>query len=102
MGNGDDDGDEGIPLPDDARLTWVADDLALLDFPVPEAVIPPALTEAEHAVARLVFGGATNQEIADARGVSVKTIGNQLEAIYRKLGVSSRSELVLLLKRGRH
>lgn len=96
------DGDEGIHLPDDTRLTWVADDLVLLDFPVPEAVVPPGLTPAEQAVARLLFHGATSTEIADARSVSVKTIGNQLESIYRKLGVSSRAELVLLLKRGGH
>ena len=99
MRNGDD--DQSIPLPDDTRLTWVTDDLVYLDFPVPEAVLPRVLTEAEQAVALLAFEGATNGEIAEARSVSVKTIGNQLESIYRKLGVSSRAELVLRLKRGR-
>ena len=33
------------------------------------------------------------------RGTSVKTIGNQLHAIYRKLGVGSRHELAALLTR---
>ena len=40
-----------------------------------------------------MFEGATNQQIADARGVSVRTVSKQIEAIYRKLHVTSRAEL---------
>ncbi len=54
------------------------------------------LTESENAVARAVVAGRSNKEIAAERGVSVKTIANQLRAIYEKLGVASRFELVAL------
>ncbi len=37
--------------------------------------------------------GASNQDIARTRGVSVRTVANQLAAVYRKLGVRSRAEL---------
>ncbi|MDQ3032586.1 MAG: helix-turn-helix transcriptional regulator [Myxococcota bacterium] len=76
-------------------------DLALIELPLPEAELPLALSDAEQDVALAVFEGATNQEIATARGVSVKTVGNQLESIYRKLHVTSRAELVLRLRRVR-
>lgn len=88
-----------LPLPDGAQVTRLGRDLALIELPLPFAEIPPALTEAEQDVALEVFRGATNREIADARGVSVRTVSKQLEAIYRKLGVSSRAELVLYLRR---
>ena len=58
---------------------------------------------ASHAVAVSaleVFRGASNAEIARHRGASVKTIANQLDTIYRKLAVTSRAELVLLLRAG--
>lgn len=57
------------------------------------------LTPAERDVARLVASGCTNREIAARRRASVHTVGNQLAAIYGKLGVSSRYELVARLAR---
>ena len=36
-------------------------------------------------------------EIAKQRGTSTKTVANQLYAIYRKLGISARHELALVL-----
>jgi DNA-binding CsgD family transcriptional regulator len=70
----------------------------LFELLEPEARIPPALTDAEQDIALRVFQGETTQQIARARGVSSKTIGNQLESIFRKLGVTSRAELVLFLR----
>lgn len=90
--------DAEVPMPAAARVHMLADDLALVEIPAPEACFPPPLTEAERDIAQRVFDGATNDEIARARGVSVKTVGNQLAALYRKLGVDSRVELVLLLR----
>ena len=52
------------------------------------------LTESEYEVAVFVLSGRTNAEIASARNVSVRTIANQVAGIFRKLGVSSRGELV--------
>jgi DNA-binding CsgD family transcriptional regulator len=91
--------EEEVPLPEGAWAEPLGDDLTLLTFPLPEAQLPDALTIAEQEVAVQVFAGASQRDIAEARGVSVKTIGNQLESIYRKLGVSSRVELVLRLRR---
>ena len=93
--------DDTFPMPAGAQVEYLTPELALLSFPVREAKIPEALTVAEQDVALQVYAGATNKEIAEARGVSPKTIGNQLESIYRKLGVTSRAELVLRL-RGKH
>ena len=42
------------------------------------------------------------REIAERRRASVNTVGNQLAAIYGKLGVSSRHELVARLSRAAH
>ena len=55
---------------------------------------PPAdLTEAETDVVRRIVEGYSNARIAAARGVSPRTIANQVSAIFRKLGVASRREL---------
>ena len=55
------------------------------------------LSAAERAVVELVLDGCTNREIAQRRGASVRTVGSQLEGVYRKLEVGSRTELVALL-----
>jgi DNA-binding CsgD family transcriptional regulator len=52
------------------------------------------LTAAEAEVVELVVRGRSNREIADARGTSPATVANQLSAVFRKLGVHSRSDLV--------
>ncbi|MEZ4381267.1 MAG: helix-turn-helix transcriptional regulator [Nannocystaceae bacterium] len=57
------------------------------------------LTASEREVLELALRGAKNQEIAAARGRSPSTIANQLNAIYRKLGVASRREAAALLGR---
>lgn len=51
------------------------------------------LTPQEQAVARLVAGGATNQQAALELFISVKTIQYHLTHVYSKLGIRSRSEL---------
>ena len=55
------------------------------------------LTDAERDVVQLAVSGRSNAEIADVRGVSVRTVANQLAAVYGKLGVNSRSELASVL-----
>jgi DNA-binding CsgD family transcriptional regulator len=86
------------PMPAGAQVHRLTEDLALLSFPLAAIELPPnALSPAEEEVALLVYAGASNKEIARARGVSPRTVGNQLESIYRKLGVGSRAELVLRL-----
>jgi DNA-binding CsgD family transcriptional regulator len=54
---------------------------------------PAGLTEREHVVARMAAVGESNKDIARRLGTSVRTVGNQLQSVYQKLGVSSRHEL---------
>ncbi|HVH50974.1 MAG TPA: response regulator transcription factor [Gaiellaceae bacterium] len=52
------------------------------------------LSEREHEVLRLLALGHTNQEIAKALYISVRTAETHRAHIMRKLGLSSRAELV--------
>jgi DNA-binding CsgD family transcriptional regulator len=51
------------------------------------------LTEAERQVAGLVAAGHTNREVAAELYMGLRTVEAHLSAIYRKLGIRSRSEL---------
>ena len=51
------------------------------------------LTEAEREIALLLVRGATNREIALQRGSAERTVANQIQSLFRKLGVASRAEL---------
>ncbi|WP_326551822.1 LuxR C-terminal-related transcriptional regulator [Micromonospora sp. NBC_01813] len=59
----------------------------------------PILTERERQVAELAARRHTVREIAQELGTSPSTIGNQLNAVYRKLAVGSRAELAAALAR---
>jgi len=50
-------------------------------------------------VGHLVAVGKTNQEIAGALFVSLKTVEVTLTRIYRKLGIRSRTELAVWMER---
>lgn len=54
------------------------------------------LTAAEREVAKLVLQGFSNEEIAALRGAQARTVANQLQATYRKLGIGSRLALARL------
>jgi ATP/maltotriose-dependent transcriptional regulator MalT len=56
-----------------------------------------SLTPQEFAVARLVCGGRSNQEVATELVLSVKTVGYHLGNVYTKLGVHSRTQLMATL-----
>jgi DNA-binding NarL/FixJ family response regulator len=60
-----------------------------------------ALTRAERDVVELVLSGHSNRAIARARRSSVNTVANQLRAIYGKVGVTSRAELVHVMTKAR-
>jgi DNA-binding CsgD family transcriptional regulator len=59
-----------------------------------------ALTPAELRVARLAAAGSTNREIAEQLFVTVKAVKFHLGNTYRKLAISSRSELAAALRDG--
>ncbi len=56
-----------------------------------------ALTHAEAEVAELVIRGKSIADIAATRGSAEGTIKTQLNSVYRKAGVSGRSQLVSIL-----
>ena len=58
---------------------------------------PPGdrLTEREMAVLRLLRGSLSLREISQELYVSPNTVKTHAQAIYRKLGVSSRNDAVL-------
>lgn len=67
-----------------ARLTPVAPSAAML-------------SDAERAVVAGILGGKRPAAIARERGTSTRTVAKQIASIYKKLGVSSRREALLLL-----
>jgi DNA-binding CsgD family transcriptional regulator len=56
------------------------------------------LTPAEREVALLAAGGRANRDIADALGLSLRTVENRLHRIYEKLCVAGRAELAAALE----
>lgn len=56
--------------------------------------ITDSFTEREHQVFRLLLTGMSNRQIGRDLGIAERTVKNNLHAIYRKLGVSSRTEAV--------
>lgn len=69
--------------------------IVVFSFPIDDR--EPSLTDAEREVTLLLMSGASNAEIAKARGCAVRTVCNQVQSLFRKLGVSSRTELVAKL-----
>jgi DNA-binding CsgD family transcriptional regulator len=63
---------------------------------------PTPLSPAEHSVAALVADGYTNRETAAQLGLSVRTVENHLQAVYRKLGIGNRDELSKLYRATAH
>lgn len=53
-------------------------------------------TQGEIKLLSLLSRGYTNKEIAENLGIAEKTVRNRLSMLYRKLGVGSRTEAVLL------
>jgi DNA-binding CsgD family transcriptional regulator len=73
------------------RFRVGGDELVVVSEPTVRATDFPTLSEAERDVAFLATSGYSNKAIAARRG------SHQLTAIYRKLGVSSRAEMVARL-----
>lgn len=56
----------------------------------------PRLTAVEWELLRDLSHGLSNREIAVRRGVSVRTVANQMGHLFRKLGVHSRLDAALV------
>lgn len=76
-------------------------DFLVIDWSPEQPPRLAALTQAEREVAELAARGATNAEIARARGTSPRTVANQIATIFRKLGVGSCARLAAALAGGR-
>lgn len=63
------------------------------------AAIGSVLTDRELEMAEAAVRGGSNREVAEALGVSKRTVDNTLAKVYRKLGVTGREELASLLDR---
>lgn len=78
------------------RVAIAGERYAVISFD--QAASAPAelsrLSAAERAVIELALEGLDNQGIANARRTSARTVAKQLASAYRKLGVSSRRELL--------
>ncbi len=61
---------------------------------VPPALMIEPLTEREREVLVLIAKGLRNKEIADALFISERTVKFHANALYQKLGVTSRTEAV--------
>jgi DNA-binding NarL/FixJ family response regulator len=56
---------------------------------------PAGLTDREVEVLVLLARGSTNRQVAEQLGLAEKTVGNHVEHIYQKLGVSTRAAATL-------
>ncbi len=63
--------------------------------------LPSALTARERMALRLLCEGRSNAQIAWELGVAEKTVRNHVSHLYRKLGVRSRAEAIVLTHRQR-
>lgn len=82
------------------RFELDGQELAVLVFPIANDAPKPSvpLTVAERGVAALALKGFSNEEIAAVRESSPRTVANQLQSIFRKLGIGSRIELARALE----
>lgn len=80
-----------MEVPPDLRCRSLGPDVVMLEW-TPRSS-PIALSFSERGVAVDILGGLTNEEIARGRNVAVRTVANQVAALFKKLGVSSRSEM---------
>lgn len=60
----------------------------------PDRALETRVSAAEYAVAQLLVEGHPYSKIAALRGTSARTVANQVSAVFRKLDVSGRTQLV--------
>lgn len=84
-------------LPDTPPASLVAYELepgrVLFVHSIPRPTVK-GLTPAEEEVLAFLLDGYDNASIAQARNTTARTTANQVASIFRKLGVTSRTELV--------
>jgi DNA-binding CsgD family transcriptional regulator len=82
------------------RVIRVGPGEELLSFESRLGALPlDTLTGIEHDLVMAMLTGASNQDVAMRRGVSIRTVANQVAKVFRKLGASSRRDLAAKLAR---
>ncbi len=76
-------------------------DVLAIDLVAPSAESVAELTATELEVAKLIARGWSNARIAASRGVSVSTIGKQVQRVFARLGTDNRSQVARIVARGR-
>jgi len=79
-----------------SQLEWIV--AALTEAPEPKTTGPQItkiLSKREQEIARLVAAALSNRELSKKLGLSEHTVKNYLSRIFEKLGICTRSELVL-------
>lgn len=69
-------------------------ELTVVSVPRPDRRLDVVLPTAELSVIRRLVEGLSYADIARGRGTSTRTIANQITAVFRRLKVSGRNELV--------
>lgn len=69
-------------------------ELRVIEVPRPGRRLGESLPAAERAVVNLLVEGHRYVEIATMRQTAVRTVANQIAAVFRRLNVSGRSELI--------
>jgi DNA-binding NarL/FixJ family response regulator len=90
-----------VPAPEglEASIEGDGPDMRLLlRYSGPSWRLPQTLSAAERSVVLDLLGGASRCDIALSRGTSPRTVANQMASIFRKLRVSSRVELLAVLR----
>ena len=67
--------------------------------PAPDVAFADALSSRESEVVAAVAEGLSNKEVACALGISVRTVENHMRAVFAKLKLSSRTQLLAALHR---
>lgn len=75
------------------RVELDGEEYLVVGLPMPRPVLDGTVTGAEAKLIDGVLAGKTNGQIAAERGTATRTVANQLQTLYRKLGVGSRGEL---------
>jgi len=87
----------GLPCPPGLSVRTFEIDgrrYALFRLPLRRLEPPSCLTHAEREIVKGVLSERSNAEIARTRQTSKNTVANQLRAVYTKLGISGRSQLI--------
>lgn len=79
------------------EATVLGEELLVGSVPLFDEALLKRLTGSEREVALLLLLGSTNADIALRRQTSVNTVANQVQSVFKKLGITSRVQLAARL-----